>query len=399
MPIVLLLCACASSPSAPASGAPATSADPPREEQTSGRSDAVRVQLQGGATFLNRRNDEDGGRMASNFSVGLDRLFSYQASWSIEPGDVLSTEPAANVARQAPTRLGGQQIGQNVALRLPELAGAPMTLAVSSEVESNWLLGGSTQSQRERADLSWSSNRAKVSVQWTGSATMFDDRAALACDLKSSVRLPVHEKSGRSEALRVSGRSCFVPHQGTPYDGTEAQAWGLSYVWGSLKRETEAALSVIDPRWTTELDFQTLRPAYELGLSHRRNFGSLSASGLVSMRQGPSVDGVAAPDPFDGYVSGDQADWSANASLTWQLPEASLSANWAKGIDRLWFTPDGGQGSDRFGLALNLSRWVESWMPASSPQLAMNWSWSEVPLLSADVTQNHSLELDFVLMF
>jgi hypothetical protein len=85
--------------------------------------------------------------------------------------------------------------------------------------------------------------------------------------------------------------------------------------------------------------------------------------------------------------------------LSWQLPEASLSANWAKGIDRLWFTPDSGQGSDRFGLALNLSRWVESLMPASSPQLAMNWNWSEVRLLDADVTQNHSLKLDFVLMF
>jgi hypothetical protein len=337
--------------------------------------------------------------MASNFSVGLDRLFSYRASWSIEPGDVLSTEAAANADRQAPTRLGSQQIGQNVAFQLPELAGAPMALAVSSEVESNWLLGGSTQSQRERADLSWSSNWAKVSVQWTGSATMFDDRAALACNLQSSVRLPVHEKSGRSEALRVSGRSCFVPNQGTPYDGTEAHAWGLSYVWSGLKRETEAALSLIDPRWTTEFDFQTLRPAYELGLSHRRTFGSLSASGLVSMRQGPSVDGVVAPDLLDGHVGGDQTDWSANASLSWQLPEASLSANWAKGIDRLWFTPDSGQGSDRFGLALNLSRWVESLMPASSPQLAMNWNWSEVRLLDADVTQNHSLKLDFVLMF
>lgn len=275
-----------------------------------------------------------------------------------------------------------------------------MALAVSSEIENNWLLGGSTQLQRERAELSWAPGPAKVSVQWAGSATLFNGRASLLCKLQSTVRLPVGNESGRSDSLRLSGRSCFVPHDGTPYDGTEAQAWSLSYVWSSLKRQSEAALYIIEPRWAAEFDLQTVRPAYEFGLSHQRNFGALSASGLVSLRQGPATDGIDPHDLAQDYVRGDRADWSANASLTWQLPsETSISANWATGIDRLWFTPDGGRGSERFGLALNLSRWVESLMPESSPQLAMNWSWSEVRPLDADVTENYSLNLDIALMF
>jgi hypothetical protein len=213
------------------------------------------------------------------------------------------------------------------------------------------------------------------------------------------VRLPVEERAARSEALRLSGRSCFVPLDGSPYDGTEAQAWGLSYVWSSAKRQSEAALSVIDPQWSADFDFHDVRPAYEFGLSHRRDFGYISAKGLVSVRQASLIDGVSSPDLAGDDISRQNTNWAANASLTWQLPDASLSANWARGVDRLWFTPDVGQRSDRFGLALNLSRWVESLMPESSPQFAMNWNWSEVRLLNAEATANHSLSLDIALMF
>jgi hypothetical protein len=236
-------------------------------------------------------------------------------------------------------------------------------------------------------------------VQWTGTAALLDDHVALACDLQSSVRLPTHEGSGHSEALRLSGSSCFVPYDGTPYSGTEAQAWGLSYLWSGLKRQSEAALAVIDPSWTADFDFQDIRPAYELGLSHRRDFGSLSAEGLVSLRQGSVIKGASALGLAEDYLGRSETNWAANASLIWRWPDASLSASWAKGIDRLWFTPDVGQRSDRFGLALNLSRWVEFLMPESSPQFAMNWNWSEVRLPNAEVTENHALRLDIALMF
>jgi hypothetical protein len=155
---------------------------------------------------------------------------------------------------------------------------------------------------------------------------------------------------------------------------------------------------VIDPRWTAHFDSDT-RPAYELGFSHRRDLGALSAKGLVSLRQGQLIDGAPTPDLAGNSIAHRHTDWAANASLTWQLPEASLSANWARGIDRFWFTPDRRQVSDRFGLALNLSHWVESLLPAASPQLAMNWNWSEVRLLNADVTETHSLQLDLALLF
>lgn len=401
MLIALLLSACASSPPESIAVNAVSSPDKLRQNKkpASERNELVSIRLDGAAPVLNRNGADKDGAVASNFSVGIDRLLQYQARWSIEPGDVLSLDHQGSAGQQTPTRFGGQHIGQNVMLQLPELAGAPLSLAVSSEVENNWLLGGSTQLQRERANISWSPDLASVNVQWTGTAALLDDHVALVCDLQSSVRLPTHEGSGHSEALRLSGSSCFVPYDGTAYSGTEAQTWGLSYVWGGLKRQSEAALSVIDPNWTADFDYQDIRPAYALGLSHRRDFGSLSAKGLVSLRQGSVINGASALELAEHYPGRGETNWATNASLTWQWPDASLSANWAKGIDRLWFTPDVGQRSDRFGLALNLSQWVEFLMPESSPQFAMNWNWSEVRLPNAEVTESHALRLDIALMF
>jgi len=355
------------------------------------KAERLRLKVNTEAPFL--PGDSNGNTLGSDFSIGVDSVLSYRASWSVEPGDVITSEDSSTYA-EAPTRFGGHSLGQNVNLSLPELAGAPIKFEVRTETENNWLVNGSTQSQRERARLSWAPGPASVSVQWAGNAAQFDSSVALTCDFQSTVLVPTHEASDHSESLLFSGRDCMVPDEGSSHAGIEAQAWGMSYIWDRPKRQSEALLSVIDPTWSGESELAGIGPGYELGLRHRRSFGTLSASALVSLRRAPALaDAVAGP------ILTENTHWAANASLTWQLPDASLSANWASGVDRFWFTPEAGQQSDQFGLALNLSRWIESLIPRSSPQLAMNWNWSEIRLPSAETVGSNSLRLDVALMF
>src|SRR5690606_33405878 len=134
-----------------------------------------------------------------------DSVLSYRASWSLEPGDVIASDSSSPYT-EAPTRFGGQYLGHNVNLSLPELAGAPVTFEVRTETENNWLVDGSTEKQRERARLNWAPRPARVNVQWAGSASAFDSSVALTCDLQSTVLLPTREASDHSESLRFSGR-------------------------------------------------------------------------------------------------------------------------------------------------------------------------------------------------
>lgn len=403
----LSLAACASSPPATTNVDSATVSAPAgnrtAREQNKGRSDStelVRLNVDSALSLMRKNADDRDAWLASNFSVGLDDdLLRYKASYSIEPGDILAAGNPESVNAASSASFGGQHLGQNIRLQLPELGGAPLSLGFTTESRNNWMVSGYTQSQRERANLKWSAEYATVDVQWAGAATSTDPSVALDCDLQSTVRLPMHEGSNRSEALRLSGRDCIVAADGTPYAGIEAQTWGLGYVWSRPRRQSEAVLSVIDPAWTPAIEYQDLEPSYELGFSHRRDFGSLSAKALVSVRQATILEYADAID-LAGNDSGATATWwAANASLTWRLPDASLSATWAKGVDRLWFTPEIGQRSDRFGLALNLSQWIEGLVPDASPELAMNWNWSQETLLGDKITGNNSLQLSMALMF
>lgn len=390
----LLSAACASVPPSPTESPaeePSSVVTHEAAQESTRGSDRLRLKIDAEAPSL--PDDAGGKALGSDFSIGIESVLSYRASWSVEPGDVIAGENSATYAN-VPTRFGGQSLGQNVNLSLPELAGAPVTFEVRTETESNWLVNGSTQSQRERARLSWAPGPASVNVQWAGNAAAFDSSVALTCDFQSTVLLPTHEASDHSESLLFSGRDCMLPDESSSHAGIEAQAWGLSYIWDRPKRRSEALLSVIKPTWSGESELTGIGPGYELGLRHRRTFGTLSASALVSLRRAPALDEAVA-----GPVLTGNTDWAANASLTWQLPDASVSANWASGVDPFWFTPEAGQQSDQFGLALNLSRWVESLIPRSSPQLAMNWNWSEIRLPSAETIGSNALRLDVALMF
>lgn len=392
--LALLLGACASSPAGREQAGTPAAGDrhaPPQTDAGAGRDRLVLFDVDGNVPLL-QGPGEGNALFASGVGFGIDdELLRYRASYRLEAGDLFSfTEPGYTGA-QPPSTVAGQSFGHNVELRLPELAGAPLSLGVTSEVRDQWLLAGEQRSQSERANLTWSPGPATVDMQWSGGYAGFDPLLALSCNFAGTLQLPVPGGGRLTQALRVSGRECIVA-ENTPYAGIPAQAWALGYVWSGAAQQSEARVRVIDPVWTGETFGTDLEPGYQLGLSHRRDFGVLSAKALVSYRQAPALAADSLGMPAD-------TSWSANASLTWHLPDASLSANWAQGVNPLWFVPDVLEQRDRFGLALDLSRWVESVAPISSPELGLRWDWSRRSLPGETAVDESALRLDVALLF
>src|SRR5690606_29092543 len=116
----------------------------------------------------------------------------------------------AAAASGTPSVLAGQRFGQDVMLRLPELAGAPLSLGVTAEVRNSWQLAGEAQTQRERAKVEWSPWRATLRVQWTDRAQAFDPALALHCNVESSLGVPLYAEGRRGPLMQVSGRECVI---------------------------------------------------------------------------------------------------------------------------------------------------------------------------------------------
>jgi hypothetical protein len=413
MPLCVLaalgLVACASSPpsrderAVTEAAVPAGDVPPAVAPGTAVSADLVQLDVDSALSLLEQNADERDAWLASNVSVGLDEeLLRYRASYSIDSGDFLEAGDTASAGAVSPTTFGGQRLGQNVSLQLPVLEGAPLSLGFATESSGRWLVSGFEQSQQEQANLEWSPGFATVNVQWAGAGEAADPSLALDCDVRSTIRLPTHQRADHSQALRISGRECTVAAGGTPYAGTAAQTWGLGYVWSRPERESEAVLSVIDPAWRDGIDwpaYQDLEPSYQFALSQARDFGALSAKALVSVRQATILEAPDSPESTDTFNRITDTYWAANASLTWSLPAASLSASWAKGVDPLWFTPEVGERSDRFGLELDLSRWMQGLLPEVSPELGMSWNWAEDYLPGERIGGSNSLQLNLGWMF
>lgn len=399
--ILACVAACASSPSnggarhATVPGGDAEVARQPESQctkHTRHAADLVELNVDSTLPMLGNQDDDDLFSGDLQLGIGAERL-EYEATYSLERGDILSMEEPDAANPSAPSRFGGQHLGQNVRLELPALTGAPLSLDVSSEFSDSWMVSGYSRSRHERAKVNWSPGPASVDVQWSGASVPFDPTAALACNLLSTVRLPTHESDGHSEGIVLSGGDCTVSSGDTPFAGSKTQAWGLGYEWSRPGRNSEAMLKVIDPVRPASDEYEAFEPGYELGLTHRRDFGPLSATAAVLLREA-SLREHAAPAGADG------ASWATNTALTWKLPNASLSASWAKGMDPLWFTPDVGERRDSFGLALNLSQWMAKFLPeVSSPMLAMNWNWSREYLPAEETTGNSSMRLDVAMRF
>lgn len=356
----------------------------------------VKVDLDGALSRLGGGHHGEA-LLETDLSVGLaaDSL-RYEASYSLERGDVLSVIEADTGRTAAPTRLTGQSIGQRLELDLPELAGSPLSLGFDNKFSSAWLVSGYSESRHSTADLHWSPGPAAVDVEWSGTRLPFDASTALACDLRSTIRVPTHEGSGHSEGVSLTGGKCSIAARDGPFADVTTRTFGLHYEWKHPGRASTAELKVIDPAWD-RYDVQwNADPGYELGLSHRRDFGSLSARAVVLLRQASIWDGAAPPGELR---TASDSSWATTTSLTWKLPHASVTANWARGEDPLWFTPEIGERRDRFGLALNLSQWVRTLLPDASPKFAMNWNWSRRYRPEQDADGANSVSLDVGMMF
>lgn len=396
MLVILLLAACVASPPIGPDESVTTARVP---EAAVNPAEFIRLEMESTLPLLAGNGDDRDALLASDFSIGIDDdLLLYRATYSLEGGDIVASTDAGAVRAASLTHFGTQHFGQDIELGLAELAGAPLTLGLSSEFGNSWMVSGYTEYRREQANLNWSPGPATLDVKWAGNVPAAETATALACDVRSTVKLPTHEGAGHAESLRLTGRKCVIGDESW-FAGIEAHTWGLGYLWSRAGRESEALLSVVDPQWAQGLGNQDPGPGYRLDFRHLREFGPFSASALVSLRQPPAWENAAEVYPVDKYIGTTGTSWATDASLTWNLPDASLSANWATGVDRLWFTPEPGQRTESFGLALNLSRWIETFTPYASPEFAMQWNWSRMTLPTGQQTGSNALSLDMALMF
>lgn len=381
--VILTLSACASAP--PSTGGAYRPADAAR---------LISVDFDGESAGQAGNNSLVTGDLGVD--LGADRL-RYKATYSLVRGDILSTLVADDASGPpTPSTFGGQQIGSELELRLPDFAGAPLSIDYSSHFSDTWQTSGYSQAQSRYAHLSWSPGPVTVNVRWTGSNLPFGGDTALNCDLRTSIEVPTYNGSGHSESLGIQGARCRIAADGTPYADATTSTFGLDYAWDRPNLHSEAQLSVIDPGWVQGDPFRTLEPGYSLGLTQQREVGPLTARATVTLRHTSSWETAAA-----GHAEVLEADSgvATDTSLTWTLPLASLSAHWASDADPLWFAPEPSAESDRFGLALNLSAWVETFMPSSVPKLAVNWDWSHVRRPDDSVVGNNSLMVDVSLLF
>lgn len=328
--------------------------------------------------------------------LGADRL-RYKATYSLVRGDILSTLVADDASSPpTPSTFGGQQIGSELELRLPDFAGAPLSIDYSSHMSDSWQTSGYSQAHSRYANLSWSPGPVAVVVHWSGSSLPFGGGTALNCDLRTSIEVPTYKGSGHSESLGIHGARCRIAADGTPYADATTSTFGLDYAWDRPNLHSEAQLSVIDPGWVQGDPFRTLEPGYSLGLTQQREVGPLTATATVTLRHTSSRETAAAD---HAEVLEADSGVATDTSLTWKLPLASLSAHWASGADPLWFAPEPSAESDRFGFALNLSSWVETFMPSSSPKFAVNWDWSRVRRPDDNVVGDNSIMVDVSLLF
>lgn len=360
---------------------------------------ALRSTVVAGANlpYLTAGHGDERALVGSNLSFAVDDLLRYEAAYAIEPGKLFAPE-----ATGAPPQLSlaGQRYGQDLEVQLPVLLGVPLSLALSSEVNDQWSLAGYTQAHREHVALEGLLGKARVDVRVAGTAAASPQGgAALACDVQGIVRLPLADGSGQADALRLSGRSCVVTAASGPYAGAEATFWGVGYAWGRPAFAGDIMLSRIESQAPRHVHLPGTDPSYELALRHSRDFGSVQAKAFVALHQASIWDRRGTVAHLAAPASERRLSGTFDASLTWDLTHASVSASWALGADPVWFTPDIGDLSDRVGLAVNLSRWLATLAPGDSTSLAVNWKWSQVRRYDDADFYDGSLSLDLGLAF
>lgn len=297
----------------------------------------------------------------------------YEANFHLAPGDVLS-KIGADIT-EAPKGLGQQRIDQRMTLRSPPLAGAPVAIGLSTAIERRWTTTGYAHTQRERAELRWSSSRMQVDLHWSDTATALGGATALDCNVRGTLRVPVavSERAGR-QSLSLSGNDCAVRAANSRYGSLAAQNWAVGYAWQRASQATRVQVSRITPHWGEALAGNAADSSYEFGLSHAIDHAEWKARARVALRQTPGWQHAES-----GALSATERDsfWTTDTMLTRKLQQVAVSALWVSGADPLWFTPEGGQRRERFGLELDFSNWARGWLPDLTPSMAMRWDWSQ----------------------
>lgn len=311
----------------------------------------VEIGLDGALPLIHTRS---GPVLASRVGVG-DALLRYDASYTVEPGDVFADKPLAP-GRAPPQRLGAQRMGHDVSMRLPPLGGAPIAVDFTAETREQWSTTGATTSrQRQVASLAWSPRFASVELQWAADYSALDKGLALGCELGGTVQLPLqYTEAAGPLALRISARDCKVVTSNADYRELAADAWTVALAWGEAGHQAEILVSMIEPAWHDAPERQAIEPSYEFGVSHRMDHGLWSTRTLVAMRYTSAWELAAPVDARGHYLSDAEAYWLASASLTRHLPAVSVSADWTHGADPMWFMPAIGERRHRFEMRLDL---------------------------------------------
>ncbi|TVQ46142.1 MAG: hypothetical protein EA371_10760 [Gammaproteobacteria bacterium] len=312
--------------------------------------------------------------LRGNVNVGDEaRPLRYQANFTFAPGDVLSK--IGSDAAEAPQGLGHQRIDQRMTLRSPPLAGAPVAIGLSTALERRWTTTGFAQTQRERAELRWSSSLAQLDLHWSDTASALGTATALDCNVRGTLRVPVagDERSGR-HSLSLIGNDCTVRAANSRYGSLAAQNWGLAYAWERASQASRIRVSRITPFWGDALDGAGNDSSYEFGVSHTIDSGPWKAEARVTLRQTP---GWQDHDADGRTATGSQAFWTSDTALTRRLRHVDVSAIWISGADPLWFTPERGNRREHFGLEVDFSNWARGLLPELTPSMAMRWDWSQ----------------------
>lgn len=325
---------------------------------------------------------------------GSDASLRYTAKYTLQPGDVFAAGEATPGA-PSPQRFGSQSLGQDFKVSLPAVGGAPVALQLLAETREQWTTAGDTvEKQRQVAILDWSPGIAKLNLKWAGDSPQTDPGMALGCELRGTLELPQASGPEAARTLRFSGRDCRVLAPESRYSTLAAETWGVAYAWARPADQTEVLFAVVDPAWQDATDQQGIDASYELGVSHRQDHGSWSAGTRVAMRYATAWDLSSPVDEAGYYASDAEAYWTASASLTRHLQVVSLSANWAHGVDPMWFIPEVGQRGHRVDMRLDLSSLVAALATDATPQLSMQWNWSQARSRSDEISGDSMVRLN-----
>ena len=387
--ISLILAACASAPPRNASQAPRTPAPDATVIAVQGTSSLpvgeVAVDVAGKLPAAAATDAQLAGRV----SLTPADPVRYRVDYSLSPGDVLA-HPTPDAVSAGLTRIGAQSFGHSLELRSPEVAGAPLSVRLSSEFVDDWTTSSHSHVQRDVADLSWASQRATLDLQWREHAEPADPALALGCGVLGTMELPGGAGGASTRALGLSGQWCDVLTDDDRYAALKAQAWGVSRVWRAAGQESRLMLSMIDPVWPTPVGSPDIGPSYELGMKTQRSLGPWSAAARASVRDAGAWATASAPLAQPGIL---RFDYATDAMLTRRLGGTSVSTTWAHGADPLWFLPEGTQSTDRFGVSVDLSGWARGLMPVAAPRVGVSWNWWETQSAPGIVTGDTALML------